>query len=153
MDSSLKIITQSSEIGARLQRERKRLGMNQNQLAEVASVKRNAQSHYEKGERFPDANYLAAVAQAGVDVGYVLTGIPSSVSEFTPQELLIARSFREASEEIKTAMLGMLGFLRHSSHNNEVTFSGTNHGQIVHGNQNAKTIYIGGSPVIKKRQK
>ncbi|HHW4679707.1 MAG TPA: hypothetical protein ACQGQH_09830, partial [Xylella sp.] len=63
-------------------------------------VKHNAQSHYEKGERFPDANYLAAIAKTGVDISHVLTGIPSSIFAFIPQELMITESFREASEEI-----------------------------------------------------
>jgi len=37
-------------------------------------VQKRAQINYEKDERQPDAAYLAAVAEAGADVLYVLTG-------------------------------------------------------------------------------
>ena len=37
-------------------------------------MQKRAQINYEKDERQPDAGYLAAVAAAGVDVFYVLTG-------------------------------------------------------------------------------
>lgn len=38
-----------------------------------------AQINYEKGKRKPDAEYLAAIAAAGVDVLYVLTGQRSQI--------------------------------------------------------------------------
>lgn len=59
---------------SRLRQERARLGLNQDVMAAAAGLKRNAQVKYEKGERSPDAEYLAAVAALGVDVAYVLTG-------------------------------------------------------------------------------
>lgn len=58
----------------RLREERGRLGINQDVMAAAAGMKRAAQIRYEKGERSPDADYLAAVATLGVDVAYVLTG-------------------------------------------------------------------------------
>lgn len=63
-----------NSIGERLRSERSRLGMNQDELAKVGGVQRSAQSNYERGDRSPDATYLALVAAAGVDVLYVVTG-------------------------------------------------------------------------------
>jgi len=62
-------------IGERLREERERLRLNQEQLGEIGGVRKQAQLLYEKGERSPDAQYLAAVATTGVDVLYVLTGV------------------------------------------------------------------------------
>ena len=58
----------------RLKAERLRLSLSQEELAKLAGVSRRAQASYESGDRSPRAEYLEAVAQAGMDVGYVLTG-------------------------------------------------------------------------------
>lgn len=63
-----------SSIGDRLREERERLGLSQPELGAIGGVKKLAQINYEKGERFPGADYLAAMAAAGGDVLYVLTG-------------------------------------------------------------------------------
>ena len=62
------------KIGERLKEERVRLGFNQADFAAFAGVAKTSQFNYEKGERSPDAGYLAAVAEQGVDVLYVVTG-------------------------------------------------------------------------------
>lgn len=49
--------------------------MTQEQFAGVAGVQRRAQVTYEKDERRPDADYLAAIATAGADVQYIVTGV------------------------------------------------------------------------------
>ena len=61
-------------IGERLKEERERLGLNQTDFAALAGASKNTQYNYEKGERSPDANYMAAAAMQGVDVLYVITG-------------------------------------------------------------------------------
>lgn len=61
-------------IGERLLEERVRLAMTQEDFGALAGVTRKTQRLYESGERVPDANYLAAVADAGVDVLYVVAG-------------------------------------------------------------------------------
>lgn len=61
-------------IGERLKEERKRLGLNQADMAALAGASKTSQFNYEKGERSPDAEYLAAAAAQGVDVLYVITG-------------------------------------------------------------------------------
>ena len=58
----------------RLREERERLGLNQTDFAELGGVKKLAQFNYEKGERYPDAGYLMAVAASGVDTQYLLSG-------------------------------------------------------------------------------
>lgn len=54
--------------------------LSQADFAEIAAnagargTTRQSQALYEKGERLPDAAYLKAIADAGADVLYILTG-------------------------------------------------------------------------------
>ncbi|KGH12136.1 repressor [Comamonas thiooxydans] len=54
--------------------------MNQAELGAAAGVTKGAQLNYESGERSPNVEYLQAVAAAGVDVVYALTGVRDAVS-------------------------------------------------------------------------
>ena len=54
--------------------------MNQAQLGAAAGVTKGAQLNYESGERSPNVEYLQAIAAAGVDVVYALTGVRESVN-------------------------------------------------------------------------
>ncbi|CAO3872046.1 helix-turn-helix domain-containing protein [Achromobacter mucicolens] len=58
----------------RLTEERLRLGYGQGEFAALGGVGRGAQANYEKGLRQPDMAYLEAVAAAGADVLYIVTG-------------------------------------------------------------------------------
>lgn len=75
--------------------------MSQSEIADliasagVSGATRQSQSLYEKGKRAPDAAYLAVIASAGVDVGYVLTGVR------TPDDVL--HNVRLAAEITLTA--------------------------------------------------
>lgn len=70
----------------------------QESLAEKGGVGKNAQIKYEKGERSPDADYLHLVAQAGVDVLYVLTGTHRPELATTASELkLLAQAMNKTS--------------------------------------------------------
>lgn len=64
-----------SQLNERLREERERLGLSQDEFAEIGGVQRRSQGNYERGERVPDAAYLAAIAGSGVDVLYIVTGI------------------------------------------------------------------------------
>lgn len=64
-----------NSIGDRLREERIRLGLSQDEFAAVAGVQRRAQGNYERGERAPDAVYLASVAARGADIQYIVCGI------------------------------------------------------------------------------
>lgn len=66
--------SEQSTISERLREERQRLGLSQDGLASSGGVTRRSQGLYETGERTPGAAYLAKIADAGVDVVYVLTG-------------------------------------------------------------------------------
>jgi len=62
------------EVGLRLRGERKRLGLTQSQLGARGGVSLSSQHGYESALHRPDSKYLALVAEAGVDVTYVLWG-------------------------------------------------------------------------------
>ncbi|MFP3567324.1 helix-turn-helix domain-containing protein [Paraburkholderia sp. SIMBA_030] len=63
-----------STFGERLRQERMRVGLSQEELAAVGGLQKKAQMNYESGARSPDANYLMALLQVGVDIVYVITG-------------------------------------------------------------------------------
>ncbi|TBU78183.1 helix-turn-helix domain-containing protein [Phytopseudomonas daroniae] len=83
-------------IGERLREERVRLGYNQADFAAIAGVAKTSQFNYEKGERSPDASYLAAVAEKGVDVLYVVTGkrTPEAADAISASEADLLDHFR-----------------------------------------------------------
>lgn len=67
-------------IGMRLREERSRLQLSQTELGDLAGITKNTQMLYESDKRSPKADYLSAVASAGVDVRYVIEGIRSDSS-------------------------------------------------------------------------
>ena len=89
-----------SGIGDRLREERERLRMSQAAFGEVGGVKANAQGKYESGERFPGADYLAAVAGLGVDVLFVVTGArtPQAADSITAEEAAVLENYRQLTE-------------------------------------------------------
>lgn len=92
--------------GERLKEERVRLGYNQGDFAAIGSVAKTSQFNYEKGERFPDVAYLAAVAAEGVDVLYVVTGVrtPKPTESLTDGEARLIDRYRKMSEESRATM-------------------------------------------------
>lgn len=48
--------------------------MTQPDFGALAGIGKQSQINYESGKRSPDAEYLAAIANSGVDVLYILTG-------------------------------------------------------------------------------
>lgn len=85
--------------------ERKRLKLSQAAMGEIGGVHANAQRNYEKGVRNPDAAYLAAVAEKGVDVLYVLTG-QRSIREagLAPDEAALINNYRHSSPERRASL-------------------------------------------------
>ncbi len=83
-------------ISDRLKEERQRLGLNQSDFAALAGVAKNSQLNYEKGERSPDAEYLAAIAEKGVDVLYVIAGrrTPAAADAISEAEADLIEHFR-----------------------------------------------------------
>jgi transcriptional regulator with XRE-family HTH domain len=99
-----------SSIGERLREERQRLAMNQTELGVVAGVLKQAQIKYEKGERFPDAAYLAAAAAVGADIRYIVTGDrdapPPEV--LSADERVLLDRYRGSPQPLRDAALRVL---------------------------------------------
>ncbi len=104
-------------IGDRLKEERERLGVNQTEFAALAGVSKNSQFNYEKGERSPDAAYLATVAAAGVDVLYILTGQRSAPNEtaLTTEESAVLNDYRSMPGSDRAAVRRMTSALAESA--------------------------------------
>lgn len=86
------------KIGDRLKEERQRLGFSQADFAALAGVAKTSQFNYEKGDRSPDAEYLAKVLEAGADVLYIISGGRAASSvELAPREALLLSRYRDVS--------------------------------------------------------
>ena len=102
--------------GARLKEERGRLGLTQSLFASHGGVVKFTQINYEKGERHPDSAYLAAIAAAGADVLYILTGQraggasapppPRAVSE---GDRILLDNFHAAPSQVQAGVKTALG--------------------------------------------
>ena len=103
---------QDSEVGIRLRAERKRLGLTQSQLGARGGVSLGSQHAYESGIHRPDTRYLALIAEAGIDMQYVVLGLkteprpPSSVDWKAMEEigLLIEQSETEHGGHMPLAL-------------------------------------------------
>ena len=103
-------------ISDRLREDRERLGLNQVEFGSIGGVKKLAQINYEKGERHPDSAYLAAIAAAGADVLYILTGQraggasapppPRAVSE---GDRILLDNFHAAPAQVQAGVKTTLG--------------------------------------------
>lgn len=104
------ISIQMSGIGDRLREERERLGMSQATFGELGGVKANAQGNYEKGDRYPDAAYLAAVSEHGVDVLYVVTGErrPTPADSIAADEAALLMDYRRLPDTQRASSLEMV---------------------------------------------
>ena len=100
-------IINRSAAGARLREERTRLGLNQEQFAALAGIQFVAQSNYETGKRSPDLDYLMAIAAAGADVLYIVTGARNAAT-LSADETELLRLFQAAPLGVKGAAIGAL---------------------------------------------
>lgn len=97
------------KIGDRLRLERLRLGLNQSDFAALAGVTKTTQFNYEKGERSPDANYLAALKLHGVDIHFIVTGdaLPLPETALSTVEAEVVSYFRGMSDYNKESIRRM----------------------------------------------
>ncbi|WP_240349411.1 helix-turn-helix domain-containing protein [Halomonas binhaiensis] len=58
----------------RLKAERLRMQLSQEKFAQLAGVSNRSQANYESGDRKPQIDYIEALADAGVDTLYLMTG-------------------------------------------------------------------------------
>lgn len=96
----------NEEISARLFGERKRLGLNQTQMAEAGGVVLSAYHNYEKGKRVPDAEFLARISLIGADALFIVTGRREG-GEISSNEEELIRAYREATPERQAALVDM----------------------------------------------
>lgn len=100
-------------IGARLREERETLQLSQEAFGAIAGVTKKSQINYEKNERSPDSNYLAAIAAAGADVLYVLTGQrvvgPTSEQKISKGDRILLDNFHAAPEQVQAGVKTALG--------------------------------------------
>lgn len=87
-----------------LAEERNRLNLKAKDVAEWGGVAIPTQSNYEQGKRFPDAEYLAKLADLGFDINYVLTGRRDSLM-LSSQERMLIDLFRQAPDAVKRHIL------------------------------------------------
>ncbi|MDP2202293.1 MAG: helix-turn-helix transcriptional regulator [Methylicorpusculum sp.] len=97
-----------STIGSRLREERERLNLSQSLFGDLGGVKKQAQLKYEKDDRSPDADYLSAIALAGVDISYVLTGIKSGAGASNPREVALLDNYRHSAVEVQLGISKLL---------------------------------------------
>lgn len=93
-------------IGSRLRAERERLGMTQAGMAADAGVSRATQVNYESGKRLPDFVYLQSVGKLGVDVPFILTGLPTSVDSIERRALV--KTLTAICERLGVDYIGVL---------------------------------------------
>jgi transcriptional regulator with XRE-family HTH domain len=96
--------------GARLKKERTRLGLTQTELAEIGEVQKNAQSLYERDANSPDVSYLEKIAGKGVDIHFLFYGVYSETAASRQFGDLLAVLYRLSPEQqaIGFGMLSML---------------------------------------------
>jgi transcriptional regulator with XRE-family HTH domain len=98
--------------GTRLAEERKRLGLKQAEFANLVGTDVPKQSLYENDRRELRADYLARLAEADVDIIYVLTGRRSEGEWLKrgPSDLLSA--YLSLPPELQDALEGLANSLR-----------------------------------------
>jgi ribosomal protein L21E len=81
---------------------------------------------YEVGKRYPDVAYLAAIAAAGADVLYIVTGrrTPNTLQTLSPEEDALLSSFAAAPQLGQVAAMAAL----------VATTQATQPQQVFHGN-------------------
>ncbi|SEA50016.1 helix-turn-helix domain-containing protein [Variovorax sp. YR216] len=103
-------------VGARLKEERERLGLSQADFAAIGDASKRTQIQWEKGAAAPNAEFLALVAQVGVDVLYVVTGqrTPAPSNALTSDEAALVENYKHSDEEGRAAARRVLSSLAQS---------------------------------------
>lgn len=120
-------------IGDRLKAERERLALNQTAFGELGGVKKLAQINYENGSRSPDAHYLEAIASAGADVLYIITGQRHENVATTSYELAFLRNCRafKDNESRKMALNALVAMSGYKPDSNKDSYSAANDHDVL----------------------
>lgn len=131
------------ELGERLKEERQRLDLTQQALSDACGVSKRAQVKYESGEQTPGGAYLAAAAQLGVDVVFVLTGNRAAAGN--AEEALLLAAYRSAAPAVKNVVLAALGANATAAAPAGIKIKGGNQAQVIQGSPDQKnlTIHVG----------
>src|SRR3954469_10402816 len=90
--------------GSRLAEERKRLGLKQAEFAALVGTDVPKQSLYENDRRELRADYLARLADAEIDIFYVLTGARMEGGALSPQASGLLSAYLRLPEELQQAL-------------------------------------------------
>jgi transcriptional regulator with XRE-family HTH domain len=90
-------------INERLREERKRLGLSQKNMADLAKVSRQTYNEWEAGNTYPTAVQLSVLAEAGADAGYIVTGA-RSVMGLSPRQAALLDNHSHLTEEDQRAL-------------------------------------------------
>ena len=92
----------------RLREERVRLGFNQDEIASICGVSRVMWGKYERDISEPTSSVLSALANAGADVTYILTGVRTQalpeVSALSRREQALLDNYRHSPDEGQRAI-------------------------------------------------
>lgn len=124
-------MNQTVSIGGRLVEVRKSKGLSQAAFAAVGGVSVKTQVLYEKSERVPDANYLAAIAAEGFDVGYVLTGQVSG-DALTVEEAAVLVGYRRLDAKGRAGVVALVNGMQPQAPSTKLRVRG-DVGQYVEG--------------------
>ena len=93
-------------VGNRLQQERKRIGLNQDDFAQKVGVAKRTLAGYEGGTGDVGATVLALAAELGVDVLYIVTGArtPQHDGSITPEEIQVIEQYRLLPEQDRASV-------------------------------------------------
>lgn len=97
-------------IGDRLRAERERLEATHKQFAEMAGVAQRTAIDWQDGKTSPNAKQLGQLAEHGVDIGFVLSGIrsvsmPGMASEDVDQYNTLVDEFRALPDRDRESVL------------------------------------------------
>lgn len=93
-------------INLRLKEERERLNLSQTALGELANAAKRTVIDWEKGVSSPNAVQMSALAAAGADVLYILTGqrMAGAVPALSRDEAIVIDHYRHCDDEGKAAI-------------------------------------------------
>lgn len=104
-------------LGERLKEERERLGISQTDFGALGRVGKSSQINYEKGDRSPDGNYFSAIAVAGVDILYIITGRRAvlTATDLRPDETQMLTNYRALASDDRATVQRVTTALAESS--------------------------------------
>lgn len=92
--------------------ERRRLQLNQQELADAVGVSKRSIGNYERGERSPDAEVLVKLSASGMNVCYLLTGKRISTKlGLEPMQRAVLDDFDRCTHEMQIEAVRCMALL------------------------------------------